>query len=378
MNKIRVLVLALAAGGILSAALPAEARLGSTGSSRTSSVSVTPTRSPTSSLLSFSNSARAGSGRSVGVSRTDVMAQARSQSVTQSPARYYGSVDSSTTAARVGGVQSGSYQARNAYDNRGYNQPAQKGYTGAQMLAAGVGGAVVGGLATHALEGNRPAYVQGAPGYNNGGQYQGAAQYGAGGQYASPAPAQAVYAAPQASSGSGFLTFLTTLLVLGGIGAVAYFLIKRMNQGTSSATAYEPAFNTRPSVSTDPEAERDLAVARELLQMAPDFYRSVQDANNRGDKVALERMTDNQELLQVLTSDIDTRTEPARTRVLRVDVTGNQVLGFLRDGANYMGSIHYSATVAEGESSPEQVLEVYHFVRGVNGGTWRLAGIEQT
>ena len=56
---------------------------------------------------------------------------------------------------------------------------------------------------------------------------------------------------------------------------------------------------------------------------------------------------------------------------------GNEVLGFLKDGASYIGSIHYSATIREGDGAPEEVREVYHFVRNVAGGDWRLAGIEE-
>jgi predicted lipid-binding transport protein (Tim44 family) len=310
------------------------------------------------------------------------MAQARTQAP-QTGTRYYGSVGANTATATGGGGRNfgnNGYQGQSNYDNRPqYNPQPRQGYSGAQMLAAGVGGAVVGGLATHALDNNRTTYVQSAPsaayGANN--QYGGGYNSGGAAPYVSQPPAQIV-AVPAQSSGSGFMTFLATLLVLGGIGAGAYFLIKKMNQGASTSTGYEPAFGNSSNMVADREADKDLSVARELLRQAPQFYRDVQDANNRGDKAALERMTDDHELLQALVSDIDARTEPARTRVLRVDVVGNEVLGFLRDGANYIGSIHYSATIAEGENAPEQVLEVYHFVRSVSGGEWRLAGIEQT
>lgn len=370
MNKMHALVLALIAGSILTASLPAEARLGSSGT-RSSSVSSS-ARSFAPSAMSGTASARVGGGNSVGMARADVMAQARAQSSSNS--RYYGTVGANTTANSTTSNNTGYTYNRSQYAQPQYSNQPRQGYSGTQMLAAGAGGALAGALVTHALDSNgrnTTTYVQ-APGTTyagtgyNGGQYMTA-----------PATVPAAVPLVTQSGGSGFGTFLLTLLVLGGLGALAYFLIKKASQGANtSVTQPTMPMATRNAV-VDHEADRDLSVARELLRTAPRFYQDIQDANNRGDKDALERMTDNPELLRELIDNIDSRTEPSRTRVLRVDVMGNEVLGFLKDGASYIGSIHYSATIREGDGAPEEVREVYHFVRNVAGGDWRLAGIEE-
>lgn len=386
MKKMHALVLALAAGSILAASLPAEARLGSSGA-RSSPVSSS-TGSVAPSNVSRAAPARVGGGNSVGMARADVMAQARAQSGSNS--RYYGSVGANTTASNTASTNGGyGYNPPPTYPHSQYGQPQynnqpRQGYSGTQMLAAGAGGALAGALVTHALDSNNrntTTYVQ-APGTAyagnyNGGQSSNDGQYG-GGQYtAAPAALPAVAPFATRSSGSGFSTFLLTLLVLGGVGALAYFLIKGASRGSDAPTSQPIMPMTTRNNAVDREADYDLSIARDLLRTAPRFYLDIQEANNRGDKDALERMTDNPELLQQLIDNIDSRKEPSRTRVLRVDVMGNEVLGFLKDGASYTGSIHYSATVREGDEAPEEVREVYHFVRNVAGGDWRLAGIEE-
>jgi len=377
MKKMHALVIALAAGSILTASLPAEARLGSSGTR--SSAITSSARSVAPSVVSRDAPARVGGGNSVGMARADVMAQARAQSGSNS--RYYGSVGANSTANSTASNNSGyGYNPSPAYGRSHYDaqpqyssQPRQ-GYSGTQMLAAGAGGALAGALVTHALDSNNrntTTYVQ-APGtaYAGGGYN--------GGQYtAAPATIPAVVPVAATSSGSGFGTVLFTLLALGGLGALAYFLIKKASQGADTPVTQTTMPMTTRNTVADHEADYDLSIARELLRAAPRFYQDIQEANNRGDKDALERMTDNPELLQQLVDSIDSRTEPSRTHVLRVDVMGNEVLGFLKDGASYIGSIHYSATVREGDGAPEEVREVYHFVRNVAGGDWRLAGIEE-
>lgn len=367
MKKMTAMVLALATTATLVSSIPAEARIGSSSSHATSSYAYKPAAANT----SISNS-RVGGGNSVGMSRPDVMAQARAQTGTGG-SRYYGTVGPNT-APRV--PDNSGYSRAPAYIPAPNYAPSRPGYSGAQVAGAALAGAVVGGLATHALDNNRPdVYVQGAPApvyaapsYNNQG-------YATGGQYAAPTavqPQTTVVSVPGSNSGSGAGTFLFILFLLAVAGALAYFFLFRNNMTQSNTTNYSPVTG-----GADPEAGRDLAIANELRRDAARFYRDIQSANNRGDKQALTNMTDNAVLLQQFIDDIDGRTEPADTRVLSVCVVNREVLGFLRDGELYKGSIHFSASIAEGERAPEQVNEVYHFVRNVVGGQWRVAGIEQ-
>lgn len=183
----------------------------------------------------------------------------------------------------------------------------------------------------------------------------------------------------------GILLRLVALLALGGVCVLAY---RRFTQSTQPATrkvntgfsSSAPASGTeglfRPSASQAPAPSEAV-----LLEQAPKLFRAVQEANNAGDKQALEQMCD-EAYLPVLTDDIDNRSEPSRTHVMSVQVVGDNVLGFVREGYRYIGSVHFRARISEGSDPVEEIQEVWHFVCNAEGsdrghyGGWKLAGIE--
>lgn len=187
--------------------------------------------------------------------------------------------------------------------------------------------------------------------------------------------------------GGALLKLALTLLVLGGAAMLAYRMFasrtkqagvkgdKFFGEGASaSAESSDGLFRASSPVAEAPSQ----AI---LLVEAPKMFRAVQDANNTGDKLALENMCD-EAYLPVLTTDIDNRTEPSRTHVMSVEVVGNRVLGFERDGYRYVGSVHFRARISEGSEPVEDIQEVWHFVANAEGsdrsqyGGWKLAGIE--
>lgn len=380
--KMQKLVAAIAVVSMMAGSFPVEARVGSSSfsSSRSTSPSAaTRTYTPAPSYQSKSYSSatspsRLGGGGSVGMTRSDVTAQARQQSQ-GTTVKNYGNVG----AAPAPTYRSPSYTAPAPT----YQAPARQGYSGAHVAGAAIAGAAVGALAANAMHNNNnaPVIVNNNPGYvpQGGGVVVGNGQGGVvvdngqgGVVVGSPVVAGGTVAMAPAvvhSSGFGFGSFLLMLLLLGVVAFVLYRVF-----GSSSNSSFSAPVSR---VNEDDEEEHDLAQARGLLSQAESMFRQLQDVNNRGDKAALERMT-TEDVFASFAQDIDNRSAPSQTRVISVNVVGNQVMGFTRESNRYVGSIHFRALVNEGEGrANDDVDEVWHFVKDLNGGQWKLAGIEQ-
>ena len=359
MNRLkRTLALSLSLA-IMAATIPVEAKVGGGSSSVSSS-------SSSRSVSSFSSS-RAGGGSSSGMQRSSALNQARAQSP------KYQSAPS---------APSPSYSS-------GYSRPApapapaaqpSTGYSGKQVLGAAAVAGVGGYLLGHANSDNQGYANNNSGNHNGGGNYN-----NDGGNYADNGsvnngnvPAQAGYGSPayssnSGSSGSGVFGAVFLLMMLGGIGYFAYRYLSQSSGNPSNKG--NSMYNASSSTS---QTSRLLNPAEaELLARAPAFFRELQDANNAGDKKALERLVD-AEFLPTLISDIDTRTAPSRTLVKSLSIQGNRVLDFVTEGQQYVGSIHYIGVINEGTGQGDEDLEeMWNFVRDVEGGQWKLAGIEQ-
>lgn len=348
------MVLAMTVGSVT-----AYARPGSVSSSR-SSVSA-PSRS-TSSI----SSTRAGSGTNSGMSRSSVMTTARQQS----PANVTSQPAPSRNYATGGG---NNYNGNSGYNNAPAAAPASRGFSGGQLAGAAAAGAVGGYLLHGATHPNQPVIA------NNGGAGYGpsAAAGGyapAGGGYA-PAPAYA-----SSSSGMGVFGFLAILALL-GVGG--YFLYRKFGASATSGQSamgnysaapapHASAFAATPSTSTSPT----MTLENELLNSAPQTFRGVQDAYSRNDRFAVAALVDDSYLGQ-FTADMTADAGNPATQVHSVKVIGGRVLGFEQQDSRYVGSIHFQADISEGNGPSQEIEEVWHFVRPIGGGNWKLAGIEQ-
>jgi len=381
----------------------AQARIGSGSKSASAS-----SRSSSSSISRASSSGRAGSGASMGMSRSGVMNNVRSQ---PRPAPVY------SQPSRTAQTQNYNQNYRNApMPSTPATQPSKRSW-----VAPAAAGVAAGALAGYALanSGNSqqaaPAPApqqypqQQAPAYADQGQ---AYQQGAPApqQYQQPAPQQyqqqapayaapAAYAAPQSSGGFGFGSFL--LLAL--LAAAGFFAYRRYAQGKAnvmtdirrtgdaakaSATTFKSSFNNAPAaaaattgsginMSKGASTSQIDSVGAELMSKAETFYRDLQDLNNQGDLVELRNRVGDDNLFDGLAESIRTRAEASQTQVLSLQA-------FLAapvddEGHRYVGSVHYVAELREGPfAQVEQVEEVFHFVKdkGVLS-TWKLAGIEQ-
>jgi predicted lipid-binding transport protein (Tim44 family) len=312
------------------------------------------------------------------------MAAASTQSQS---ARSYGNINAGSTAARtVTSTTSTTTTTRNnGYYGSGsgyyggapaYGRP---GYSGGTVAAAAVGGALVG----HALSnhGNTTIINNGgvapAYGYNDGGAY-----VGGGVPVAAVAPVAPVM---MVSHQSGILTFLEVILAIVVLFAVVAFLIRLFNSSTADAIYDAPAdfrsstTTTRRTTTTttvDPEEERAINKAKQLLAGGAQFYRSLQDANNRGDKARLSQMLTN-DIYPAIAAEIDNRDGAAANTVVReLRIVGEEVLAFRSEGDTFFGSLHFKGKVSENGGADEDFDEVHHFKsEGING-PWKLEGIQ--
>ncbi len=384
------LALALVAHGPL-----AQARVGSSSSSSGKSAPAPARAAPVSKPAAPAarpDTARVQSG---GMKRSDVMAQAREQSPQRTLPAPAQPMQAAPARGNTGAVPSGSALAGAA------PAPRDKGYSGGQMLGAAAAGAVGGYLLNKALTPSpTPTPAPVAP-----------VQYGTAPMTVTPSvPPQAQYtdvpspaysqhsgmvsgttsgmAPAQGSSGIGFGMVALFLLVMGGLGFAMYRYLNGSGTPATGRFGAPAAFNvsgTRTgrfssaspaATGTRPQSPRALDFAEdELLRCAADRYRALQDANNAADRTAMTRLVDAGFLPELL-ADIDARTEPAATRVLTLNIVGNRVLGLREDSERFVGSVHFDALIAEGDAPAQTVEEVWHFVRDLDGGEWKVAGIE--
>ena len=398
-SKYKSIAAVLVAGALAVASVPAAARVGAPAPAPAKPApAAKPAAAPAVAPAKAATLSRAGGGADSGMKRSNVMAQARAQQPAAAPA-----------PAPARPVPNYGNSAGNAYAAAAPAQaPAQQpkqGYSGRQVAGAVAAGAVGGYLLHEATRpATPPAYPQ--PGYQPGYQagYQPGYQPGYAPapaptpttapvaydqpRYQQPAPVQAApqvvqYApAPQQSSGLGAFGWLVILAALGGIGYVLYRKFSGAQTAGVRSTGYAPggssstarsAFSTVPAASSDGSSN---AIEQDLLNGAGKLFNEVQQANNRGDKAAMARLVD-ETYVSTLTEGIDSRTEPSDTQVLSLQVIGNRVLGFEREAEQYVGSVHFQAMISEGGAPAETIQEVWHFVRPLDGGSWKLAGIEQ-
>lgn len=369
----RTALLATMAFAMTVGSMTANARPGSVSSSRSSSVSAPARSAP----AMASTSTRAGSGTNSGMSRASVMTSARQQS----PANVASQPAPSRNYAQGGGS--------NYNGNSGYNNapapaaaPASRGFSGGQLAGAAAAGAVGGYLLHGATQPNQPVIVNngaGGAGYGPSGAAAGYAPAGGGG-YA-PAPAYG----PAYAGSSGGMGVFGFLVILALLGAGGYFLYRKFGTpattGQSGMGSYSAAptpaprasaFAATPSTSTSP----NMTIENDLLNSAPQSFRGVQDAYSRNDRFAVAALVDDAYLGQ-FTADMTADAGNPATVVHSVKVVGGQVLGFERQDSRYVGSIHYQADISEGNGPSQEIEEVWHFVRPIEGGSWKLAGIEQ-
>jgi predicted lipid-binding transport protein (Tim44 family) len=245
-----------------------------------------------------------------------------------------------------------------------------------------------------------PAYADQAPAPAPAPVYTQAAPAPAPAYAPAAAPAPAYAAAPQSSGGFGFGSFLLLLALIGAciFGYRRYVMRKgdiqadarrTGNAAKASVDAFKSSFNApAPAASAKPavdmgkatsnfasEAELD-RVGQDLMATAEQFYKELQDLNNKGDLNTLRNRIGDDGLFNDLADAVRTRTTPSQTEVVSLQA---DLVDLSDEGNRFVGSVRYQGMVKEGPyQAAEGIDEVFHFVKdkGVLG-SWKLAGIEQ-
>ena len=362
-NAYRSSVLALSVISMLGAALPVEARVGSSSSGSRASA---PARAA-------APASRVGGGGSTGMQRPSVMNSVRAN---PAPMRAPAPVAPRPAMAAVPSAPMAPAQAA-AKKDRSWVAPAAIG-------------ALAGAAATYALTDRNhqaaPQYQAQQPQYQaqpqpyQAPQYQAQPQPYQAPQYqaqpqpypqqvapvqvAPPVPAvvpQAVQ--PQSSSGFGFGGFLLMLGLLG----LGVFLYKKMTGSSRDSSSLGQAPRGVPASHVASGGSDDEVMARR-------FFTELQDLNNQGNLAALRKKTTS-DIYGMLAHDIQTRTEGSNTAVVSLNV---KILSKDLENDQQVMSVRFTGLVSESANrAPDSIDEVWHFVQEPSESEWRLAGIEQ-
>ena len=167
---------------------------------------------------------------------------------------------------------------------------------------------------------------------------------------------------PAAQSGTSWLTWL---LLLGGLGALGYWLANRQSRTIATAGAGSaPASAPYARTVADPVDAAPLSSLAEqnLKALAESRFRELQDANNASDLSRIQHLCTS-EMVEALKPYLG-----GQTRVLSLSWE-------IVEANNEVASIRYRGQLQEGDGPAEALDEVWHDVRVASD--WLLAGIEQ-
>jgi predicted lipid-binding transport protein (Tim44 family) len=104
-------------------------------------------------------------------------------------------------------------------------------------------------------------------------------------------------------------------------------------------------------------------------------FSRLQDANDRGDLRRLREVTTG-EMFEALKSDIDARTGPQQTDVVRLEAS---LIEVVTEAGLHWASVRFSGSMREEARAPAQPFEeIWHLQKPVSGNHgWLLAGIQQ-
>lgn len=284
------------------------------------------------SQIQSSGGQRLGGGQSMGMQRDSVMSNVRNPAAsTTNPSTYVPAPSSSVSP-------------QTAAPQQGY-RPGWGTVAGAAALAGAAGYA----MGNH--EGAPGTLMQNAPagGYNGGDQMmQNGAVNGFGAMQ------------PHSSGGSWFWV----LLLLGACGAGFYYLSRRQAtvfSGTKGGFGNASISSGLPPISSGGFKSND-----SIYSIAEQLFRDLQAVNNSGDAAQLRSLC-----------------TPALAAELESSLGGNTQIMSVRatvvDDSDAVASVHYQSVIMEDGRHPEEIDEVWHFVRNQqsSGSPWLLAGIEQ-
>lgn len=142
--------------------------------------------------------------------------------------------------------------------------------------------------------------------------------------------------------------------------------------GWDTLSGQNNAYNSQPEVVIPMPADFD---AEEFLRGAKTAYNRLQAAWDSRDLNDIAQFA-SPAVMDAVRQQLAEETEPSKTEILLVNA---QLLSVVNEDKEQRAQVYFDVLMRErpDQPTPSNVREIWHFVRELDGGTWKLDGIQQ-
>ncbi len=142
--------------------------------------------------------------------------------------------------------------------------------------------------------------------------------------------------------------------------------------GWDTLSSQNNAYNSQPEVVIPMPADFD---AEEFLRGAKMAYNRLQAAWDSRDLNDIAQFA-SPAVMDAVRQQLAEETEPSKTEILLVNA---QLLSVVNEDKEQRAQVYFDVLMRErpDQPTPSNVREIWHFVRELDGGTWKLDGIQQ-
>ena len=142
--------------------------------------------------------------------------------------------------------------------------------------------------------------------------------------------------------------------------------------GWDTLSGQNTAYNSQPEVVIPMPADFD---AEEFLRGAKMAYNRLQAAWDSRDLNDIAQFA-SPAVMDAVRQQLAEETEPSKTEILLVNA---QLLSVVNEDKEQRAQVYFDVLMRErpDQPTPSNVREIWHFVRELDGGTWKLDGIQQ-
>lgn len=144
------------------------------------------------------------------------------------------------------------------------------------------------------------------------------------------------------------------------------------DSGWDTLSGQNNAYNSQPEVVIPMPADFD---AEEFLRGAKMAYNRLQAAWDSRDLNDIAQFA-SPAVMDAVRQQLAEETEPSKTEILLVNA---QLLSVVNEDKEQRAQVYFDVLMRErpDQPTPSNVREIWHFVRELDGGTWKLDGIQQ-